>query len=139
MKTKTLCGTFANQGVLVVAMAVLGVGCQARGLSNSTGEVELQQSSLTGTQIPVYRIEKTSAPWDWSIIQSGVGTIGSSTVYHTEGSRSLSLSGASGYVPFQSVALSSLGQVSRLLAYDFRLPPKPWWTARIGKGRGSPS
>ena len=133
MKTKTLCGTFANQGVLVVAMAVLGVGCQARGLSNSTGEVELQQSSLTGTQIArVLGFEKTSAPWDWSIIQSGVGTIGSSTVYHTEGSRSLSLSGASGYVPFQSVALSSLGQVSRLLAYDFRLPPEavvdsPYW------------
>jgi hypothetical protein len=58
---------------------------------------------------------------DWSIIQSGPGTLGVSTTA-SQGSRSLAVA-SHGYVPVQSVALTSLGsRVGSAIHYDIMLP-----------------
>jgi hypothetical protein len=68
---------------------------------------------------------------DWSIIQSGPGTLSVSSTA-SQGARSLAVD-SHGYVPVQSVALSTLGsRVGSVIKYDIMLPVElgqvsPYW------------
>ena len=96
----------------------------SRGGVTETGggeAVEVTSQALTTVDIDrVLGFEATTVS-DWSIIQSGPGTLGVSTTA-SQGFRSLAVA-SHGYVPVQSVALTSLGsRVGSAIHYDIMLP-----------------
>ncbi len=95
-----------------------GGGTEATG---GGAAVEVTAQALTTVDIDrVLGFEATTVT-DWSIIQSGPGTLSVSTTA-SQGSRSLAVA-SHGYVPVQSVALTSLGsRVGSVIHYDIMLP-----------------
>jgi hypothetical protein len=112
-----------TRGKLVVGMtAMLGMSCQG-GTQPSvepTGSEQSATQALTSAEIDrVLGFESLS---DWQIANGIQGVLTSSTT-HSQGSRSLGVSGAN-YLPIKSIALSSLGtRVQQHLQYDLQLPP----------------
>ncbi len=98
--------------------------CVSGGVTKATGggaAVEVTEQPLTTVDIDrVLGFEATTVS-DWAIIQSGPGTLSVSTTA-SQGSRSLAVA-SHGYVPVQSVALTSLGsRVGSVIHYDIMLP-----------------
>ena len=94
------------------------------GVTENTGggaAVEVTTHALTTVDVDrVLGFEATTVS-DWAIIQSGPGTLSVSTTA-SQGSRSLAVA-SHGYVPVQSVALTSLGsRVGSVIHYDIMLP-----------------
>ena len=119
--TKARRSIVSKAGLAVVA--AFGVACHG-GVTEDpggSGQVEVKTQALTTVNIDrVLGFEATTVT-DWSIIQSGPGTLSVSTTA-SQGSRSLAVA-SHGYVPVQSVALSSLGsRVVSVIHYDIMSP-----------------
>ncbi len=104
-----------------------GVSCccvSRGGVTESTGvgdSVEVTSQALTSVDVDRVLGFEAATVTDWAIIQSGPGTLSVSTTA-SEGSRSLAVA-SHGYVPVQSVALTSLGsRVGSAIHYDIMLP-----------------
>jgi hypothetical protein len=83
--------------------------------------VEVTTQALTAVDIDRVLGFEGATVSDWSIIQSGPGTLSVSTTA-SQGSHSLAVA-SHGYVPVQSVALPSLGsRVGSVIHYDIMLP-----------------
>ena len=114
-----------SKGTLVMVTAFCA-GCDSGGALEATGgpadgEVELAAQLLTTVDIDRVLGFEATAVSDWSIIQSGAGTLSVST-NQSQGVRSLAVT-SHGYVPVQSIALSSLGfRVGSVIHYDIMLP-----------------
>lgn len=132
---------------LVTMAALVGTGCHSGKAdpadTTAGGGPEESMHLLTGTDIDrVLGFEATTIS-DWSIIQSGPGTLAVWTTA-SQGSRALAVA-SHGYVPVQSAALSSLG--SRLgegIHYDIMLPAQlrqvsPYWYGTTQLFLNSPS
>jgi hypothetical protein len=96
------------------------------------GQTEVDITAQALTAVDIDRVLGFETPTsDWSIIESGPGTLSTSTTL-TQGSRSLAIT-AHGYVSVQSVALPSLGsRVGSTIRYDIMAPTelktvKPYW------------
>jgi hypothetical protein len=84
-------------------------------------ELEIHSQALTTVDVDRVLGFEAATVSDWSIIQNGPGTLAASSTA-SQGSRSLAVN-AHGYVPVQSVALSTLGsRVGSVIKYDIRLP-----------------
>ncbi|MGO9662107.1 MAG: hypothetical protein ACLP66_02210, partial [Polyangia bacterium] len=107
----------------LVVVAALGAACHgdATQATGGAGEVEVTTQALTTVDIDRALGFEATTVTDWSIIQSGPGTLSVSTTA-SQGSRSLAVA-SRGYVPVQSVALSSLGsRVGSVIHYDVMSP-----------------
>ena len=107
--------SMVSKGLLAM-VAAFGLAC-----SEAAPDVAVTAQPLT--TVDVDRVLGFEAPTvsDWSIIQSGPGTLATSTTA-SQGTRSLAVS-SHGYGPVQSVALSSLGtRVGSTIRYDIMLP-----------------
>jgi hypothetical protein len=128
--------SMVSKGALAM-LAALGVGCRGEGAAESTGSgaaVEVTTQALTTVDIDrVFGFEATTVS-DWAIIQSGPGTLSVSTTA-SQGTRSLAVA-SHGYVPVQSVALTSLGsRVGSVIHYDIMLPSQLKPTVRLCQRR----
>jgi len=112
-----------SKGALAMVVA-LGIACRGEGVAENTGggaAVEVTTQALTAVDIDRVLGFEGATVSDWSIIQSGPGTLSVSTTA-SQGSHSLAV-GSHGYVPVQSVALPSLGsRVGSVIHYDIMLP-----------------
>jgi hypothetical protein len=122
-------GCGAASRCLLVAIATIGfAACEAH---HEPQGVESSKQSLTEAEIGrVLGFESPTA--DWQIVWNGPGTLSNSTTV-TQGQQALAVN-AHGYVPIQSVPISSLGtRIGDVISYDMRLPsdqPDPnWWGA----------
>ena len=114
----------------IVSKSSSGGGCgawrrlprgEATQATGGAGEVEVTTQALTTVDIDRALGFEATTVTDWSIIQSGPGTLSVSTTA-SQGSRSLAVA-SRGYVPVQSVALSSLGsRVGSVIHYDIMSP-----------------
>ncbi len=115
-------GSIVSKGALAM-VAVLGAACQGEATQATGGASEVESTTQALTTVDIDRVlgfEETTVT-DWSIIQSGPGTLSVSTTA-SQGSRSLAVA-SHGYVPVQSVALSSLGsRVGSVIHYDIMSP-----------------
>jgi hypothetical protein len=85
------------------------------------GEVQVTAQPLGAVDIDRVLGFEAATVSDWSIVQSGPGTLSTSTT-SSQGSRSLAVA-SHGYVPVQSVALPFLGaRVATAIHYDIMLP-----------------
>jgi len=102
--------------VTLVMLAALGAACSGEG-----PEADVTTQALTAPDVDrVLGFEATTVS-DWAIVQNGPGTLSVSTTV-SQGSHSLAVT-SHGYVPVQSVALSSLGsRVGSVIRYDIMLP-----------------
>jgi hypothetical protein len=110
-----------SKGTLAVVL-VLGAGCHG-GAENPRGAAgkEITAQPLVTADIDRVLGFEASTVSDWSIIQSGPGTLSVSTT-SSQGARSLAIT-SHGYVPVQSAAMSSLGsRVGSVIHYDIMLP-----------------
>ena len=112
-----------SKGALAMVVA-LGIACRGEGVAENTGggaAVEVTTQALTAVDIDRVLGFEGATVSDWSIIQSGPGTLSVSTTA-SQGSHSLAVA-SHGYVPVQSVALPSLGsRVGSVIHYDIMLP-----------------
>jgi hypothetical protein len=100
---------------------VMAISASCHGGGGGANEVQVNTEPLITVDVDrVLGFEATTVS-DWSIIQSGPGTLSTSTTA-SQGSRSLAVA-AHGYVPVQSVALTSLGsRVGSVIHFDIMLP-----------------
>ena|GEM_PF-1977356 len=122
-----------TKGIILAAGCLASAFAMTAGCQNKAPETEATLRSLSGSSVDADRVLgfEAESVSDWSIIESGPGTLVVSTTA-SEGMRSLGVK-AHGFVPVQSVALPSLGdRVSNLVRYDIMLPAQlsqtsPWW------------
>ena len=105
-------------------VVTIGASCHGGGEPEVTAnvpEIDVTPHALTTVDVDRVLGFEAATVSDWSIVQSGPGTLSISTT-RSQGSRSLAVA-AHGYVPVQSVALPSLGsRVGSVIHYDIMLP-----------------
>ena len=119
--TKTRWST-VSKGAMAM-MTSLAVACHGGGVTETGGNATVEVTTQALTSVDIDRVLgfEAATVTDWAIIQSGPGTLSVSTTA-SEGSRSLAVA-SHGYVPVQSVALTSLGsRVGSAIHYDIMLP-----------------
>lgn len=140
---KTRLGARCLRGALLALLVQAGMACDSGPATDNGGVGTIQsQIKATGSSLSNDVVLGFEAAGAWSTTTTGA-TLAQSTV-HSQGGASLSIkpSSSNGYTPLVSVPLSTLAQVSSVLAVDVMLPsyqPNPQWLGTMQVTLNAPS